>query len=118
MLRSATLYLPIIDDRRDRRVGELIGVLWVLSLADLGFTLWAQWFTPFKEMNPIAALLLKNGMVSSLVLMKVLLTTIGATVFWRLRKHVQAEAALWGMVGVYVALTFRWSDYTLGAGMM
>lgn len=112
MFRS--LHLPLIDDRRDRRIGELIGVLWLLSLADLGFTLWAQSFTPFKELNPLAAALLRNGQVASLVLMKVVLTTIGATVFWRLRSHGRAELALWLMVGVYVALAFRWSGYTIG----
>lgn len=108
------LHLPLIDSRRDRRIGELIGVIWLLSLADLGFTLWAQFFTPFKELNPLAEMLLRDGMIGSLILMKVLLTAIGATVFWRLRTHGRAELALWLMVGVYVALAFRWSGYTIG----
>ena len=33
---------------------ELIAVLWLLSLADLIFTLWAHLFTHFQELNPIA----------------------------------------------------------------
>ena len=115
MLRS--LSLPLVDDQRTRRIGELIGIVWMLSLADLGFTLWASIFTPFTELNPIAALFLQHNMVISLVLMKVLLTTIGATVFWRLRKHGQAELALWLMVVVYVALTIRWAAYTHVAPM-
>jgi hypothetical protein len=116
MLRS--LCLPLIDDQRTRRIGELICILWMLSLVDLGFTLWASLFTPFIELNPIAAIFLQHGMVTSLVLMKVLLTTIGATVFWRLRKNRQAELALWLMVVVYVALTIRWAAYTHGVAPM
>jgi hypothetical protein len=48
------MIIPWIDDRRPRRVGELIGILWMLALADLVFTLWAHTFTPFIEMNPLA----------------------------------------------------------------
>lgn len=109
---SRDLVCWVIDDRRDRRIGELVGVLWILSLADLVFTLWAHFFTPFHEVNPIARALLSQGMISSLVLLKLILTAVGATIFWRLRHSPRAELALWGMVLVYVLLTFRWSDYT------
>jgi hypothetical protein len=115
MLRTLHAYLPFIDDRRGRRIGELLGILWVLSLADLGFTLWAQSFTRFVELNPLVAPLLHDGRFCTLILMKVGLTAFGATVFWRLRAHGRAEVALWGVVGCYVALAFRWSAYTLGA---
>lgn len=105
---------PFIDGRRDRRMGELIGILWVLALADLAFTLWANRFTRFEELNPIAAVMLANGLTVSLVLFKLILTTIAATIFWRLRAHTRAEVALWAIVFVYVALAFRWHDYALG----
>lgn len=94
-------------------MGELLVVLWILSLADLAFTLWAHLFTPFQEANPIARALLDNNLLPSLVLMKLVLTGIGTIIFWRLRHHGRAELALWGMVLVYVMLTVRWSDYTL-----
>jgi DMSO/TMAO reductase YedYZ heme-binding membrane subunit len=111
---NLSLLPPFIDGRRDRRMGELIGILWVLALADLAFTLWANRFTRFEELNPIAAAMLANGLTVSLVLFKLVLTTIAATIFWRLRAHTRAEVGLWAIVLVYVALAFRWHDYTLG----
>ena len=91
-----------------------ICVLWLLSVADLFFTLWAHLFTPFHEVNPIAAALLDADQLASLILLKLILTTIGATIFWRLRDHSRAEAALWLVVAAYVLLAFRWSAYTSG----
>jgi hypothetical protein len=91
-----------------------IGVLWLLSMADLFFTLWAHLFTPFQEANPIAAALLDADQLASLILLKLILTTVGATIFWRLRDHSRAEAALWLVVAAYVLLAVRWSTYTTG----
>jgi hypothetical protein len=109
------LPFPLIDGCRTRRVAGLIGVVWVLSVADLLFTLWAHFFTSFHEMNPVANYMLSRGLVPSLILFKVVVTAIGVQIFWRLRAHAQAELALWAMAGVYVMLTLRWSNYTLAA---
>jgi len=99
---------------RTRRVVQGICLLWLLSVADLFFTLWAHLFTPFQESNPLAAALLDTDRLAALILMKLILTTVGATIFWRLRKHGRAEAALWLVVVAYVFLTLRWSTYTTG----
>src|SRR5688500_19406694 len=106
---------PLIDGHRARRMAGLIGVVWLLSLADLLFTLWAHFFTAFHELNPVANYMLSRGLIPSLVLFKVVVTAIGVQIFWQLRRHPQAEFALWGMTGVYVLLTLRWSSYTLAA---
>ena len=106
---------PLLDRHRPRRVAELIAILWILGVADLVFTLWAHFFTQFKELNPLASLLLRNNLIPSLILFKLVVTAIGAQIFWRLRSHGRAEVALWGMVGVYVMLTLRWSTYTVAA---
>jgi len=105
----------LLDAHRHRRVAELIGILWMLSIADLFFTLWAHFFTPFNEMNPLASVLLRNNLIPSLILFKLVVTAIGVQIFWRLRSYARAEVALWGVVGVYVALTLRWSTYTVAA---
>ena len=102
------------DGSRARRVTQGIAILWVLSMSDLFFTLWAHTFTPFDEMNPLAAALLNQGLFGMLVTMKVGLTFLGATIFWRLRGHGRAELAMWAVVIVYVLLTIRWSGYTVG----
>jgi len=114
LLMSASTSLRFIDGRRDRRMGELIGILWLLSLADLFFTLWAHVFTPFHELNPIARALLNNNLLLSLVLLKLVLTAIGSLIFWRLRDYARAEVVMWGVVLAYVMLAMRWSDYTIG----
>ena len=111
--------LPALPTRwgeaaRARRVTQGIAVLWLLSLSDLFFTLWAHTFTPFNEMNPLAAVLLDQGLFGMLVVMKVGLTFLGATIFWRLRGHWRAEAAMWACVLMYVLLALRWSSYTVG----
>jgi len=99
---------------RTRRMAQGICVLWLLSVADLFFTLWAHLFTPFHEVNPLAAAFLDSDRLAALVLMKLILTTVGATIFWRLRDHSRAEAALWLVVAAYVLLAVRWSAYTTG----
>ena len=108
--------LPIrwCEGSRARRVTQGIAILWVLSMSDLFFTLWAHTFTPFEELNPMAAALLDRGLLGLLVSMKVALTFLGATIFWRLRDHTRAEVAMWAVVLAYVLLTIRWSSYTTG----
>lgn len=109
------LSIRVIDDCRARRVAELLTVLCVLSVADLIFTIWAQLFTAFYEVNPLARELIQHNNLLSLVAMKLALTGIGAGIFWRLRKHGRAELALWAVVLVYVLLTIRWNNYTTEA---
>ena len=109
-----SLPIPWCEGSRARRVTQGIAILWVLSMSDLFFTLWAHSFTPFDELNPIAASLLNQGLLGMLVTMKVGLTFLGATIFWRLRGHWRAELAMWAVVLVYVLLTIRWSGYTVG----
>ena len=103
---------------RHRRVLELLGVLWLLSLADLFFTIWAHRFTAFDELNPIAQAMLSHGTLGALVLFKVLMTGMGTMIFWSVRSHGRAELGLWMIVLVYVALTIRWSHYVHGASML
>ncbi len=99
-------------NRRSRRIIQLLVLLCFLSAVDLCFTIWAQSFTSFNELNPIARRLLQQNGFAGLVLMKLTLTALGASIFWRLRGYGRAEAALWAVVIIYLLLTVRWSDYT------
>ena len=112
MLQSQLLPLDHWIDARSRRVGQALLVLWVLGAADLVFTIWAHRFTPFLELNPLARALLTQNALGGLCLFKISLTAFGSFIFWRLREHGRAEAALWVMVAVYFALAIRWSNYT------
>ena len=113
MLQSLTLPLDHwCDARRSRRVGQALLVLWVLGMADLIFTIWAHRCTPFHELNPLARALLMQDALGGLCVFKIGLTALGSLIFWHLRGHGRAEAALWVMVAVYFALAIRWSNYT------
>jgi hypothetical protein len=97
---------------RSPRMAAMIGILWVLALADLGFTLWAHLWTPFVEGNPLAAKLLSSGMYTSVVLLKVVTTLISTLIFWRLRKFARGEFALAGVLVGMLYLTYLWTNYT------
>jgi hypothetical protein len=112
---TTSLHLRVIDDCRARRIAELLIVLCMLSIADLVFTVWAQLFTPFAELNPLARGFLVHNAFLPLVVMKVGLTGLGAGIFWRLRSYWRAELALWLVVAVYVLLAIRWNMYTMEA---
>jgi hypothetical protein len=104
---SYSASIPFSDP--GRRISALLGLLWLLNLIDLLFTLWANRFIDFYEVNPIARILLHQGAIGPLVLYKVVLISIGSTIFWRTRRDVRAEVALWGVVLIYVALMIHWS---------
>jgi hypothetical protein len=103
---------------RRRRVGELLAVVWMVSLADLVLTLWAQAFTPFEELNPIARAMLGAGATGMLIVYKLSLTATGSGLFWRVRGDRRAEWALWAIVIIYVLLAVQWSNYTNAAVLM
>jgi len=100
------------SQERSRRMVVLLSILWVLSAADLTFTLWAHWFTPFVEGNPLAAHLLAGKMYCSVVLLKLGTVTIGTWSFWRVRKYARAEIALALVVLGLFGLANMWSNYT------
>ena len=109
---AGKIQIRLIDEARTRRTVELLLVLWLLAMSDLFFTIWAHLFTPFRELNPWASHLLSQHNFAALIALKVGLTGLGTVIFWGLRKHKRSEIALWLVVLVYVALTFRWHDYT------
>lgn len=116
----AMLTLPVVlrtraDTPRVRRVVQALVVLWILSMADLYFTIWAHRYTPFHEANPVARVVLEAGSVTGIVLLKLGLMAMGTGIFWFLRRHARAEIGLWVIVLAYVVLTFYWADYTNSA---
>jgi hypothetical protein len=100
---------------RPSRVAFLLGLIWLLSLADLGFTLWAHRFTPFVEGNPLAATFLASGMTASVILLKLTTTLFATHLFWRVRRYARTEMALWLIILGLLILTLAWKQYTLAA---
>ena len=104
-----------IDSNRPRRMLVLMAALWLLSLADLAFTIWAHLCTPLYEANPIANTLLQHNDLGGLIAFKAATNLLGCWLLWQARDNARAEVALWGLVGVFILLLFRWSAYTSGA---
>lgn len=106
---------------RPKRVFWLLVVIWVLSTADLAFTLWAHRYTPFVEANPIAASLLAviprgfdahAAVYSSVIMLKLMTLVVGTYIFWPLRRHRPTEIGVWMLALALTYLMLLWSNYT------
>lgn len=93
---------------RTKRVIILLVMLFIMSITDLFFTLWAHYIRHFQELNPFAKLLLDNHAIFPLVISKICLTSLGIMIFWSLRRYLRAEVGLWLCIILYTALTIRW----------
>lgn len=100
---------------RPRRIAELLIVLWIIGLSDLGLTLWAHLYTPFTELNPLAALFLRNNALVTLAMFKCACMLIATFALWLTRHTRRCELTIWAMTVLYFALLMRWSVYTQGA---
>ena len=112
---SCAPVVAIGDPSRSRRIACLLLAVWVLCMADLSFTLWAHWFTPFYELNPLARRLLELNWITPLIAFKLCLTSAGTGIFWLCRKRRTAELATWLVAVAYVMLACKWSNYTQAA---
>lgn len=110
---------------RAERCFVLMVMIWVLSGADLFFTVWAHQFTPFVEGNPVAAMLFQ-GMpgggeagvdrpladYAAVGGLKLVTLVAGTWILWPLRRTVQAEVGLWVLLVAFGYLMGLWSSYT------
>ncbi|MEM8873477.1 MAG: DUF5658 family protein [Planctomycetota bacterium] len=106
----ARTHLPEQD--RPIRVMALAVCLWVLAAADLHLTLWAETYTVFVELNPLAALMLDRDAIELLVAFKVTATLLGTGIFMWFRTDHRGEIAAWFGFAVYFGLAVHWSNYT------
>lgn len=86
--------------------------LWVLSGADLYFTLWAHTYTPFVEGNPVARSLLGQNAYGAVISLKLASVLTGTWVFWKIRRYARAEVGMWMIMIVMFSLTLTWGRYT------
>ncbi len=103
-------------EARSHRVICLVLGIWLLNGFDLTFTLLSHEHGLLNEENPVAKLMLKNG-VLSIVLFKIGLVLIGSYPLLRFRRIRLAELAAYLILAAYVLLALRWSTcfelYTL-----
>jgi hypothetical protein len=114
-VRVRDLWTRFTAAHRQRRILGLIALLWFFSAFDVVLTLWADRFTVFYEANPVARALLHNGMIKSVVLLKLVTLLAGSVLFWSTRHRRWTEGVLWVLACAYVVLMFQWSAYTANA---
>src|SRR4051812_27083539 len=81
---------------RSVRVCVLVGVIAVLSLADLYLTLLYLRTVGLGEANPLVHLILKYCSVGALAAWKILTVVFASVILVKLRKLKSAEIAAWG----------------------
>ena len=89
-----------------RSVFVSVGLIAVLSLFDLTWTILASQAGQMSELNPIGSRLISDP--EQLVIFKVLATLVGCGLLFALRRHRSAQQACWWMCLTCVVLTFRW----------
>lgn len=97
--------------RRSARVAVLLGIILVLSLADLVLTLTYVMEIGLIEDNPIARLVLRTGGPWMLIAAK--LASVGFTLgvlFWARKRGIAEVAAVVGTI-VMIWVTLRWVGY-------
>jgi len=87
----------------------MVGMLWLTSMCDLLFTLWAREIGGFHEVNPIAQPLIGN--TAGLVIFKVSLLVLASSILIAFRRRLLTELACWLTVTVYTGLSFIWCAY-------
>jgi hypothetical protein len=113
-MRVATLQYDS-QQGRVRRIVILLALLWTVSMADLGLTLWAARFSAFRELNPVAASFLASHQLFGVIAWKISLMLVATLTFWLARKRLSTELALWGLIAVFMLLAVRWSQFTRDA---
>lgn len=95
------------------RVLLLLLALAMLNGVDLLYTVAANHIQPqlFDEMNPLAELFLRQGMIRSLIGFKVLLALGGLGMLWKLRSSRLTLPACWGLLFAYAYLGVIWYQW-------
>lgn len=113
-LGIASLRMPTLAERLPRRsvrVAALVGVILILSLADLALTLTYVLHVGLIEDNPLARVVMQGGGPRALIAWKLLSIALAAAILLRFRGRGVAEAGAIFSAIVMVWLTARWVQY-------
>jgi hypothetical protein len=101
-------------DGRSLRIMVLLIAVGILNLIDLVYTVFAHRLgvgsnlDMLNETNPLAAVFLSQGLVSSLVCFKILMVMCGLGMLWKLRESKLAVPACWLLLIAYSYLGLVW----------
>lgn len=95
---------------RPRRVLLILASVWIINLLDLGYTLSEALHVSFRELNPLAAMLIgKNP--DLLIGYKLGLLTLSSSILLFYSRHRISEIGCWFLLCVYLGVAIRWSMY-------
>ena len=94
---------------RSRRILLALAAMWVVHAFDLGFTLLEAHSDHFRELNPLAAVILKDDTLVTAY--KFSLLTLATLIILPLRRRMLAELAAWLMLALSVYVAVRWHCY-------
>ena len=104
--------------KRSNRVVTLVGVVVLLSLADLYMTMMHLATIGMLEGNPLARWIMLNLDPSALVLWKSLTLLIAGAILIKIRHTRHGEVAAWICALILVWLMFRWYGYSHNLSML
>ncbi len=108
-LDLAGIGLPTLRHVRTRRVMLVLGLIWIVGVFDLVFTLMAVELGHFHEANPLARPMLSSPALLGAFKFGSLILASG--IFLVCARHRIAELACWLVGAVYVALALVWMLY-------
>lgn len=117
-MRSGMAWSLCMDRRlgtRERRVALLVIAVVLMGVTDLLCTLTHMRGAGMIEANPVARWFALIGGERELVMYKLWTMALSGGLVYLLRRHWQAEAAGWLMVGVMLSLTAHWQRYNASA---
>jgi hypothetical protein len=101
---------------RSRRVAAAVGVVAVLSLADLALTMGFMATTGMYEDNPLVVWLVRaTGSVLSIAVWKLVTCGFACGVLLRYRARRSSEIAAWSAVAMLLVVAVRWAAYAEAA---
>ena len=96
---------------RSTRVTVLLGIVVVLSLADLYMTLMHLTTIGMLEANPLARWLMRNFSPAAMIVWKLVTLCIACSILASIRTKRIGELAAWLCVAVMIWLMARWGIY-------
>jgi hypothetical protein len=113
--REGGLHAPrlahTVGFRRTLRVLVLLLAVAILNAIDLLYTLVANSIHQLHEMNPLAAVFLQQGLISSLISFKLLMVICGLGMLWKLRSSRLTLPACWVLLLAYSYLGLVWYQW-------
>lgn len=104
--------------KRSNRVITLVGVVVILSVADLYMTMMHLATIGMLEGNPLARWIMRNLDPVALVLWKSVTLLVAGAILVKIRHTRHGEFAAWICTAILVWLMFRWYGYSSSLSML